>query len=61
MASLNLLTRKQENYKNNNKIIYHADYYMVINTIETLNNKNIDKKNKFQKQKSTLATDFSKT
>ena len=46
-------------YLNNNKIIYNPDFYMVNQTIENLNNRNIDIKYKFQNQKmSTLAMDF---
>ena len=48
-------------YKNKNKIIYNPYYYMVMNTIGNLNNRNVDIKYKFQNQKmSTLAMEFLK-
>ncbi len=48
-------------YDNKNKMIYNPNYHMINNTIENLNNRNIDVKLKFQYQKmSTLAMDFLK-
>ena len=48
-------------YKNNNKIIYNPDYYMVNKTIKILNKGNIDILYIFQNQKmSTLAMEFLK-